>query len=511
MTATTFGLSRRSKTGWWKLLIGLAVLSLWIGNIGLSHADGAEDDLTRINAHVQNALKAVQAGDLTLAQQEYKAFKDQWLDIEDGVRTDSKDSYKNIEDKMSYVADALFDNPIDPKTLTTALTNLETTNEQFIKGNFTATTVSSTPSTANVGTLLTMLDTARTKQAQGDWSGAAAEIKQFEDTWLDVEGQIKTRDQDAYVQTENDMGIAYDLLNSQSAQSTDVLNRMYNRLKPYENANSYGIFDAMIILLREGLEALLVVVALLAYLKKSGNNDKQVWVWGGVGAGLALSILLALAIQLVFASAVNSSNREMLEGITGLVATVMLIYVSYWMHNKANMGAWQQYIKQKSSTALAKGSLLGIATLSFLAIFREGAETALFYLGIATSISTSDLLIGLAIGSVLLVIIGFLLIVIGVRIPMRPFFRVASVLVFYLCFKFLGTGVHSLQVGQILPNHSAPFLPSSDFFGMYSSWETTIAQVLLLLVALGGIIYSRIKDQARLRAANASPLSPAQS
>ena len=104
--------------------------------------------------------------------------------------------------------------------------------------------------------------------------------------------------------------------------------------------------DAALILLREGLEALLVVVALLTFLKKSGNAAKQPWIWAGVGAGLTMSVLLAIAIQLIFGNVINPGNRELIEGITGLVAASMLIYVSYWMHSKSSAGAWQRYIKK---------------------------------------------------------------------------------------------------------------------------------------------------------------------
>src|SRR5262249_9538567 len=152
---------------------------------------------------------------------------------------------------------------------------------------------------------------------------------------------------------------------------------------------------------------------------------------------------------------VNPANRELLEGVIGLFAATMLIYVSYWLHSKSSISGWQSYINAQTRGSLKGGSLVGIAVLAFLAVFREGAETALFYLGMVGNISNSDLLIGLAIGFGALAILGYLLVVVGVRIPMRPFFAVASVLVFYLCFKFIGTGIHALQVSGYVPAQSA--------------------------------------------------------
>lgn len=521
---------------WWKPILGLFLLALWVGGATFARADASQDDLKRINAHVDAALSAVQVNDLPKAQAEFKAFDDEWFNIEDPIRAKSKEFYKAIEDRMNYVEDALAAKPIDPKAFQKALEDLRTVNLAYINGatvpptiaaataaattpgaattagTVPATTPAASPSTTAAATptvagLLTLLNTARDQQGKGDWDGAASTIKTFQNTWLDVEGQIKTRSADAYKDTENDMALAYNLARQQSPELKSVLDRMSTRLEPFKDATTYGIFDSMIILLREGLEALLVVVALLAFLKKSGNDTKQSWVWGGAVAGLAVSIALGIAIQALFSSAINSSNREMIEGVTGLVAAVMLIYVSYWMHNKSSAMAWNRYIKQRSTAALAKGSLFGFATLAFLAIFREGAETVLFFLGMGSNISAADLFIGLGIGAALLVALGVLLVVVGVRIPMGPFFRVASILVFYLCFKFVGTGVHALQVGGVLSSTSASYLPENGFFGLYPTWETTIAQLALLVIGAGIVVYTRFKEQKEATAAK--PVEPA--
>ena len=496
-----------TKAGWWKPALIVALLGLWLASGSLAHAASPQDDMARLNAHIEKAQAAAEAGNATLAAQEFTAFENEWTTVEDSVRAQSKTSYQAIEGKINPVKDALARTPVDTAALATALDELKDTNQEFINTN-PATGLSAT-SGVTVSSVLSGLDQARQDQAKGDYAAAAREVKTFQANWLEIEGPVKARSMADYSQTENDMNLAYDLLTKNSAEAKTVLDRMYNRLQPYATTNNYGIVDAALILLREGLEALLVVVALLTFLKKSGNAAKQPWIWVGVGAGLTMSVLLAIAIQLIFGNVIKPGNRELIEGITGLVAASMLIYVSYWMHSKSSAGAWQRYIKQKSTAALAQGSLFGLALLSFLAIFREGAETALFYLGIGPSISTSDLLIGLGLGLVLLVGLGFLLIVVGLRIPMGPFFTVASILVFFLCFKFLGTGVHALQTAKVLPVHSETWLPSNDFFGMYSSWETTLVQALLLAVAIGVVVVSRVKENAHRRAGGPGVLSAA--
>jgi high-affinity iron transporter len=324
-------------------------------------------------------------------------------------------------------------------------------------------------------------------------------------TWLAVEGQVKTRSDADYRQTENDLARVANLVAQKSSESLAVIDRMSSRLAPYAEGNqNYGIFDAAIILLREGLEAMLVIVALLAFLKQSGNGHQTRWVWAGVAAGIALSLVIGIAIQAAFASVITPANRELIEGITSLVAAGMLIYMSYWMHSKSSTVAWNRYIQQRSTAALATGSLTGIAALAFLSIFREGAETVLFYAGMAASISLTDLLIGMGIATVLLVVLGVLLVRAGLRIPISLFFSIASVLVFYLCFKFLGVGIHALQVAGVVPATTVPFLPESSFFGLYLTLETTIPQLVLLVVAIGVALVQRLRFAEMKRATPAT-------
>ena len=339
------------------------------------------------------------------------------------------------------------------------------------------------------------LDRAIERIAANDASGAAVEVKAFQTAWIDVEGVVKTRSPGLYAQTENDMAIAYSLLTStppDTAKARTVVERMKDALQPFMDETRYGAFDAAVILLREGLEALLVVTALLAFLAKTGNRAKFPWVWAGGGAGVALSVVVALVVNIVFAQASAGADREVLEGGIGLFAAVMLIYMSYWLHSKSSLGAWQRYVRDRSSAALARNSLASLALISFLAVFREGAETVLFYLGMAPSISIGDLALGLGLGATGLTAVGVAMLAFGLKLPIRPFFFVAGILVYYLAFKFIGTGIHALQVAGVLPATAGP-LPESGFFGLYPTWQTTIPQLALLAAALFVTLRHRLR------------------
>ncbi|HEV2250467.1 MAG TPA: FTR1 family protein [Candidatus Limnocylindria bacterium] len=337
------------------------------------------------------------------------------------------------------------------------------------------------------------LDRALERLAANDLPAAAAAVKAFQHDWVDVEGLVKTRSPQAYVDVENDMALATALLTGappDPAKARGVIERMKAELAPFLDATSYGVFDAAVILLREGLEALLVVAALLAFLAKTGNAAKAIWVWAGGAAGVGLSVVVAVVVNLVFAQT-GGTNREVVEGVVGLFAAVMLLYMSYWLHSKSSLGAWQRYIRDKSSSALARNSLVSLALISFLAVFREGAETVLFYLGIAPSISLGDLALGLALGAGGLTLIGVAMLVFGLRLPIRPFFLVAGTLVYYLAFKFIGTGIHALQVAGVVPVTPGP-IPESTFFGVYPTWQTTAPQLALLLLAAAVMLGGRV-------------------
>ncbi len=461
----------------------------------------SEQDVADANAAVQRALAAAQTGDLATAKQQYDAYENTWFDIEDGVRTKSRDSYRGIEKYMADVSHALSATPPNRDQVVTALSDLDREQKAFVNGQPPTSPASSTvPAAVPAGTKptiaseLDLLQQAQAALSGQDYATATSLLQSFDSGWLDVEGEVKTRSADDYRQTENDMALATTLAGQRSPDAAAVVSRVSARLAPYRQASRYSIFDAFIILLREGLEALLVAAALLAVVKRSPGGRGQSWIWGGSFVGLALSVLLGLAIQAFFGAIVNSSNRELMEGVIGLVAAAMLIWVSYWLHSKASAAGWQQYINQRTTAALQGGRLIGLGVLAFLAIFREGAETALFYLGMAGNISTSNLLMGLALGFAALAVIGFLMIVVGVRIPMRPFFTVASLLVFYLCFKFIGAGVHGLQVSGLAPAGSSSFLPSIDPLGMYPTWPTTIAQLLLVAAALLVLLRERLSS-----------------
>ncbi len=475
-------------------LLILVLLSLCI-ILQPAYASGPQDDLALLNKLAEQALVLGRAGDLSGARQAYDRFDRGWADIEDGIKDVSRRAYGDIEERMRAVLAAFKKQPPLQTDVVNALEQLVAINQRFITEGALGFPAEAPTAFVPVtmGSVIQLLQDARGRAVAGDYAGALALVKQGQTGWLEVEGLVKTRSSDDYRRSEDDLALAATLLASGSSEALPVLDRLATLLAPYQGQASYGVMDAAIILVREGLEALLVVVALLSFLNRVGEGSKQAWIWVGVGIGLLGSIMLALILQFAFATTVTAANRELVEGVTGLVAAAMLLYVSHWMHSKSSLAAWNQYIREQGTAALAKGSVWGLSSIAFLAIFREGAETALFYLGIAPSIAMSDLLTGIGLATVALVILGALMIGVGVRLPIRPFMTVASALVFFLCFKFIGTGIHALQVSGIIPATSATYLPGNGLLGVFPTWETTVAQLLLLGVAAVIVLGPRLR------------------
>ncbi|MDP4164299.1 MAG: FTR1 family protein, partial [Bacillota bacterium] len=267
-------------------------------------------------------------------------------------------------------------------------------------------------------------------------------------------------------------------------KSKVTIDKMIHYLTPLANKSKYTYWDAAMILIREGLEALLVVIALLSFVNKSEEKKGKGWIWAGILTGLGVSIILALIVKFVISSGAFGNNNALIAGWTGVFAAVMLLYMSYWLHSQSNIADWNRYLREKSQTALSTGKLVSLGLLAFLAVFREGTETVLFYIGMANQIDVKTLLIGFLLGAALLGILAYLMIYVGLKLPLRPFFMVSSVIVFYLCLKFTGMGIHSLQLAGIVQSTNADRVPSVSFFALYPSWESTIPQLALVIVAI---------------------------
>lgn len=257
--------------------------------------------------------------------------------------------------------------------------------------------------------------------------------------------------------------------------------------KPVDRLLSFT--NSLAIMVREGLEAVLIIAAVLAFLSAAGTKSVIKYVHlGWILALIAGLVTWVLATTIITISGVN---REIIEGVTSLVAAAVLFYVSYWLITKIEVKKWKEYIQGKVQKAISRKSLFALASVSFFAVYREAFETVLFYqaLWYQAENSKNAILWGLIVGVLALIVIVFAIFRLAVRIPLKYFFTVTSIFLYFLCFILLGKGIRGLQEAGIVGIKSINFIPQVDILGIYPTVETLIPQGILIIALLVALIW----------------------
>jgi high-affinity iron transporter len=246
---------------------------------------------------------------------------------------------------------------------------------------------------------------------------------------------------------------------------------------------------SLMIILREGIEAILIITAIIAYLVKTGNSDKLKVIYNGCIAALVLSLITALLVKWVFKA--SAASQEAMEGGTMLLASAVLFSVSYWLISKAETQKWVSFIKDKVGDSLSSRSLKALWFAAFLAVYREGAETVLFYQALTSGASASGLTAvagGFLAGSVLLVVIYLAMRYGALRLPIRPFFLCTGVLLYYMAFVFVGNGMMELIEAKLFQSTLVFWMPTLRFMGVYPYLQTLVPQLFMVLAALVALV-----------------------
>jgi high-affinity iron transporter len=278
---------------------------------------------------------------------------------------------------------------------------------------------------------------------------------------------------------------------AQAERIDGLLGRARERLEAGGLPASAAFLSAFTIVLREGLEALLVVAAMYALLVRAGRADALVWVHAGWIAALALGGITWLGASRVVE--VSGASREVTEGVTALIATGVLVYVGLWMHGKSYARQWQAYLDRRLRGALEGRTLWALALVSFLAVYREAFETVLFCEAVAVQAGPDGrvpLLAGLGAAAVALLVLGWLIVKGSLRLPLGLFFGATSVLVAMLALVFAGKGIAALQEAGWLPAHEVHF-PSLPALGLYPNLQGLLLQAALVILITAGFAYTR--------------------
>lgn len=279
----------------------------------------------------------------------------------------------------------------------------------------------------------------------------------------------------------------------QTREVITLLGEARQRLDGAQMSHSATAVSALLILLREGVEALLVVAAILAFTRRSPNPQASRW----VHLGWVLALMLGgvtWAVSTYFVE-ISGAHREVTEGVTALIAAGMLLYIGYWMHSKANSQAWQAFIGGQVSGSLASGAFSSLALVSFLAVYREVFETVLFFQALAAQAGPeghSALLGGAAVGALLLGVAGWLILRASVRLPIGLFFSVSGLLLVVMAVVFTGDGIAALQEAGYINATSVPFIEIS-WLGVRPTAQTLLAQAIAIALSAYALRRARVQ------------------
>ncbi|WP_234852499.1 MULTISPECIES: cytochrome c/FTR1 family iron permease [Pseudoxanthomonas] len=273
----------------------------------------------------------------------------------------------------------------------------------------------------------------------------------------------------------------------QAAQVTGLFDRAEGVLQDAHTDRTTAFLGSFTILLREGIEALLIVIGMIAFLRKAERREVLPAVHAGwIGALLAGVATWAIATHLVD---VSGANREVTEGVSALFAAAVLLSVGIWMHQKSLAGRWQQYLHAKVSAALTRRSAVFLFLLAFVAVYREVFETILFFIAMWSQENSTAILGGLVAGCVVLAAVAYWMLRMSKRLPIGQFFSISSILIAVLAVVLVGKGVAALQeagwIGQALVA-----APRIDWLGVYPSWQSLLAQVTVAVIAIGGFYFN---------------------
>ncbi|WP_156595344.1 iron permease [Citrobacter amalonaticus] len=285
-------------------------------------------------------------------------------------------------------------------------------------------------------------------------------------------------------------------LQSEASALEQDLQKAVTMLGEGEETQWSLLLYSLMIIVREGLEALLIVAAIVAYMVKNNHQDKLPLIRQSVIVALVASVITAVIFQLLFTN--SGASRELLEGITMLIAVVMLFFMSYWLLSKVEARHWKAWLEGKLSHSLTTGSLVGLWLTSFLAVYREGAETVLFYYALISDAKdvAGHMAIGagFVIGCVVLLAAWLVMRYSVVRLPLKPFFMFTGSFMYLMAFVFAGKGVLELVEGKLFQPTLINGFPEISWLGIYPYVETLLPQAVLLLAALVALWVMRRKS-----------------
>lgn len=347
----------------------------------------------------------------------------------------------------------------------------------------------------------TRLDEALQAYRSGDAAGARRlSISAYLEGFELIESALDNVDAPLRKETEREMMALRSLISANApvdsvaasvAHIRGLLDRADAQLSSGALSPAGAFISSLIILLREGLEAILVLAAIIAFVLKTGRRDALPYIHAGWIGAMALGAGTWLLAR--YAIHVSGANRELTEGVTALLAAVMLLYVGWWLHTKSNAMAWQRYVKEKVGSALGRKTLWALAGISFLSVYRELFEIILFYETLFSQAGPDNqraVLGGMLVAVLLLVLVGAAILKYSVRLPLGPFFAVTGILLALMAVVFVGNGIAALQEAGVFDATFVRFI-TIPVLGIHPTAQGLGAQGAAILMIFLGYLWTR--------------------
>lgn len=434
--------------------------------------------VSRLESRFADLQAAISAKNLEQTRSAYKKMNSTWTVNEGVVRDNSTAHYGKIETAISFLRSAIETEPVDFSSVQSSFDDLKTAIDSFVKGEEVATTEGNLTLKDGIQLLEKALDGFKAGKTQE----ASSNMKKFITIWPSIEGDVSTRNATLYTRVESETPVI--MVKGNEKKYQDQLQALINDLSQIDTSASYNFFDAMLILLREGVEALLIVMALVTTLKAAKMKKGLKWVYTGAVMGILASLAIAVLLQFLFPAVSSGSNREIIEGAVGIFAVLMMIMVGIWLHSKSSIKKWNDFMESQMKAVTATGSFISMFALSFLAVFREGAETILFYAGIYPRIDKAIFFLGIGLAFLVLFVLALIMNKASAYFKPHRIFLILTWLIYALAFKMLGVSIHALQLTNILPSHLMNGFPSIDWAGIYPSLEVVTCQLIFVVIVL---------------------------
>mgnify|MGYP002655424782 FL=1 len=437
---------------------------------------------------IKNITKAISDKDFDKAKTINNQLNATWTKNEKIVREEDIGRYGQVETALMFTRIELTKDKVDASSAQMQVDQLKKELDDYHAGKKS----DAKTSDQDVNILNEHLDTAIKNIKNDDLAKSKQALQQFIIAWPNVESEISTRNGALYTKIEQKIPQYAGQLDEDNKDDIgSQLETLNQEIKSTISKTSYTFWDAALILLREGVEALLIIMALLTVTRKSEQTKASKWIVTGSVIGIVLSIALAFIFKAIFENL--GSTRELTEGLVGIGSVILMIIVGIWLHSKSSLDSWQNFINKNMDKAMSTGSIVTFGLVAFLSVFREGAETIIFYLGIVGKISTWSLILGIIVASVILALIAIFFNQITKWIPIHRLFFIMSLFIFILAFKILGVSIHTLQILNIVPQHTINHLPFIDLIGFYPTYETLIPQLALVILVV--IYYTMSKKK----------------